>query len=143
MIKKRKFGLYVFLEIITLGIYGIFFWYKWTEDVNKICDGDEKDSANYLLVVLLDIFSFSIYSFVWNYQMVERLCQLAPKYGKELKHGGMFAVIFRMFLPIVLSYTKVKYLNKLAEAYNASVSADGAEAEAAAEASNDVFESAE
>lgn len=139
MIKKRKFGLYVFLEIITLGIYGIFFWYKWTEDVNKLCDGDDKDSANYLLVVLLDFFSFSVYSFVWNYQMVERLCQLAPKYGIQFKHGGMFAIIFRMFLPIVLSYTKVKYINQLAEAYNAA----NGEAEAAEADNSEAAEAAE
>ncbi len=118
MIEKRKFIKYVLLDIITLGIYGIFFWYKWTEDLNKICDGDDKDSANYLLVCLLNIFSLSIYVWVWNYQMAERMFQIAPKYGKSFKHGGLFVLIWRFFLPIVSSYYKVKYINALAEAYN-------------------------
>lgn len=118
MIKKRKFIKYVLLTIITFGIYGIVFWYKWTEDLNKICDGDDKDSANYLLVVLLEAFSLTIYTWIWNYQMAERMYQIAPKYGKKLKHGGLFVLIWRFFLPVVSAYYKIKYFNILAESYN-------------------------
>ena len=81
MLKKRKIGKFIFLNIITLGIYGIFFWYKWTEDVNKICDGDDKDSANYILILILNAFSLGINILVWNYQMAERLYQKAGDYG--------------------------------------------------------------
>lgn len=119
MIKKRKFIKYILLNIITLGIYGIFFWYKWTNDLNKICDGDDKDSANYILVLLLDMFSFSIYCWVWNYQMGERMYHKAPEFGKKLKHGGMFIMIWRL-LPLVSSYYKIKYINILAESYNSA-----------------------
>ncbi len=123
MIKKRKTGKFIFLNIITLGIYGLFFWTKWTNDLNKICDGDDKDSGHYLLVFLLDIFSLGIYAFVWNYQMVERMYQKAKDYNITLKHGGMFVMIWRI-LPIVSSVYKIKYFNKLAEAYNATVEAE-------------------
>lgn len=139
MIKKRKVGKYIFLSIITLGIYSIYFWYKWSEDVNKICEGDGKDSANYLLVFILDFFSLFIYAFVWNYQMVERMYQKASDYNVSLKHGGMFVMIWRV-LPFVTSVYKIKYINKLAEVYNATVAdvaeeapAEEAEVEAAAE----------
>lgn len=132
MIKKRKIGLYIFLSIITLGIYDIVFWYKWTEDLNKICDGDDKDSGNYLLVLLLDVFSLFIYVFVWNYQMVERMYQKAPDYNVQLKHGGMFVILWRA-LPLVSSVYKIKYFNRLAEAYNATVAAEAPEAEVVAE----------
>ncbi|MBE6796136.1 MAG: DUF4234 domain-containing protein [Ruminococcaceae bacterium] len=132
MIKKRKIGLYIFLSIITLGIYDIVFWYKWTEDLNKICDGDDKDSGNYLLVLLLDVFSLFIYVFVWNYQMVERMYQKAPDYNVQLKHGGMFVILWRV-LPLVSSVYKIKYFNRLAEAYNATVAAEAPEAEVVAE----------
>jgi len=132
MIKKRKIGLYIFLSIITLGIYDIVFWYKWTEDLNKICDGDDKDSGNYLLVLLLDVFSLFIYVFVWNYQMVERMYQKAPDYNVQLKHGGLFVILWRV-LPLVSSVYKIKYFNRLAEAYNATVAAEAPEAEVVAE----------
>ena len=120
MLKKRKIGKYIFLNIITLGIYGIVFWYKWTEDVNKICEGDDNDSANYLLMLILDVFSLGISVLVWNYKMAERLYQKAGDYGIELKHGGMFVMLCR-FIPIVSSVFKISYINKFVDAYNAKV----------------------
>lgn len=125
MIKKRKIAKYIILNIITLGIYGIFFWYKWTEDVNKICDGDDRDSANYILILILNVFSFGINVLVWNYQMAERLYQKAGDYGIEIKHGGVFVMLCR-FIPILSSVFKISYFNKLAAAYNARLSADSA-----------------
>ena len=123
MIKKKNIGLYIFLNIITLGIYGLFFWGKWTKDVNAICDGDNKDSARYALVFLLDICSLGIYTLVWNYQMAERLYQKAADYGVELKHGGMFVTIWK-FIPFVSSIYKISYANKLIAGYNAKLTAN-------------------
>lgn len=123
MLKKKKIGLYIFLNIITLGIYGIFFWNKWTKDVNTLCDGDDKDSAHYILVLLLDIFSLGIYTLVWNYQMGERLYQKAADYGVELKHGGMFIMLLR-FIPFASGIIKISYANKLIAGYNAKLAAN-------------------
>lgn len=125
--KKRSIGKYIFLSIITLGIYSIVFWYKWTEDVNTLCADDDDDSANYLLVVILSLFTCGIYTFVWNYKMVERLYQKAPDYGVQLKHGGFYAMIWRLFLPIVSSVYKISSINKLVDAYNANAVADTVE----------------
>lgn len=123
MLKKKKIGLYIFLNIITVGIYGLFFWSKWTKDINTICEGDDNDSASYILVFLLDIFSLGIYSLVWNYQMAERMYQKAADYGVELKHGGMFVMLLR-FIPIVSSIVKISYANKLIAGYNANFAAN-------------------
>lgn len=142
MIKKRKTGKFIFLNIITLGIYGLFFWTKWTKDLNKICDGDDKESGHYILVFILDIFSFSINAFVWNYQMVERMYQKAKDYNITLKHGGMFVMFWRI-LPIVSSVYKIKYFNKLAEAYNATVEAAPAVEAPAEEVVEETAEAAE
>ncbi len=132
MIKQRKTGKYIFLTIITLGIYSLFFWTKWTKDLNKICDGDKYDSAHYGLVFILDIVSLFIYPFVWNYQMGERMYQKALEYGITLKHGGVFIAIFRC-LPFVSSIMKIKYFNKLAAAYNATLGEDAPVSEETAE----------
>ena len=118
MIEKRSLGKYILLTIVTLGIYNIFFWNKWTEDVNKLCDGDDKESANYLLVFILDWCSLGINTLAWNCQMGERLFQKAADYGVEFKHGGMFFMLTR-FIPFVSASYKISYVNKLAEIYNA------------------------
>ncbi len=123
MLKKKKIGLYIFLNIITVGIYGLFFWSKWTKDINTICEGDDKDSASYILVFLLDIFSLGFYTLVWNYQMAERMYQKAADYGVELKHGGMFVMLLR-FIPLVSSIVKISYANKLIAGYNANLAAN-------------------
>lgn len=136
MIKQRKIAKYVLLQIVTLGIYGLFFWSDWTEDLNKMCEDDDKESANYILVFLLDIFSFGIYSFVWNYGQSERMYRIAPKYGIQLKHGGSYILLLRtilFFLPVVGSVEKIKLFNTLAVAYNASLSEEEILAAEAAE----------
>jgi hypothetical protein len=90
MLKKGNIALYLILSVFTFGIYSFIFWYKWTEKVNTVCDGDDKDSANYILVLILSIMTFGIYTLVWNYQMGERMYQKAVKTGVQIKHGGMF-----------------------------------------------------
>lgn len=124
MLRKQNLGLYIFLNIITLGVYGLFFWYRWTENINTICNGDGKDSANYVLVYILDWFSLGIYSLIWNASMGERMYQKANEYGIELKHGGMFILIWRIFCPLVASIFKITYANRLVDAYNAKISAE-------------------
>lgn len=124
MIKQRKIAKYVLLQIVTLGIYGLFFWSDWTEDLNKMCEDDDNDSANYILVFILDIFSLGIYSFIWNYAQSERMYRIAPQYGISLKHGGSYILLLRtilFFLPVIGSVEKIKLFNTLAVAYNASL----------------------
>lgn len=38
----RSFWTVLLLSIITCGIYGIVFWYNYTEDVNVVCRRDGK-----------------------------------------------------------------------------------------------------
>ncbi len=124
MIKQRKIAKYVLLQIVTLGIYGLFFWSDWTEDLNKMCEDDDNESANYILVFILDIFSFGIYSFIWNYGQSERMYRIAPQYGISLKHGGSYILLLRtilFFLPVIGSVEKIKLFNTLAVAYNATL----------------------
>lgn len=131
MLKKSNIALYFILNIFTLGISSIFFWYKWTEKVNTVCEGDDRDSANYILVLILSVMTCGIYTLIWNYQMGERLYQIAPKYGVEIKHGGIFVMLLR-FVPIACSVVKFVYANKLIAQYNANLAAN-AQPEAAAE----------
>ena len=121
MLKKQNVVLYLIFNFLTFGIYGFFIWYRWTENVNKLCEGDDKDSANYFLVYILDWFSCGIYTYVWNYQQGERLYQAADKYGVEIKQGGLFIVLFRIFFPPIANAFKIVNANKLIDAYNAKL----------------------
>ncbi len=124
MMKKKNIALYIILNIVTLGIYRFFFWYKWTKEVDKLCEGDDKESANYFLILILNVFSLGINAPIWNYQMAERLYQKADDYGVEIKHGGLFIMIWKL-IPFVGSFVanifKIVYINKFIDAYNAQV----------------------
>lgn len=124
MLKKQNVVLYLIFNFLTLGIYGFFIWYRWTENVNTLCEGDDKDSANYLLVYILDWFTCGIYTLVWNYQQGERLYQAADKYGVEINQGGLFIVLFRIFFPPIANAFKIINANKLVDAYNAQLTVE-------------------
>lgn len=55
MIKQRNFWVFLLLNLITCGFYGIYFWYVWNKDVNCICEGDGHDMPNYIVVLLLGL----------------------------------------------------------------------------------------
>jgi hypothetical protein len=48
MIQRRSLLTLILLSIITCGIYGIIFWYNYSDDMNKVCNGDGKLTQNYI-----------------------------------------------------------------------------------------------
>ena len=50
---NRSFWVYLLLSIVTCGLYSIYFWYVYVEDLNTIFYGDGEDSPNYIIVLLL------------------------------------------------------------------------------------------
>ena len=60
--KRKSFWKYFGLSIITFGIYSIYFWYKYIQDINKICKDDGKESPNYIVVMLLSLVTLGIYT---------------------------------------------------------------------------------
>lgn len=126
MVKQRSLVTLILLSIITCGIYGIVFWYQWTEDVNKMCQGDGQDSSNYIVVILLSMVTCGIYGLYWYYKMGNRLQQNAPRYGMAFSENGtsvlLWMVIGSLLCGIgafVAMYILIKNTNSLANAYNA------------------------
>ena len=50
---NRSFWVYLLLSIVTCGLYSIYFWYVYVEDLNTVFYGDGEDSPNYIIVLLL------------------------------------------------------------------------------------------
>lgn len=96
LIRKRSFVKYFFLSIITFGIYGIYVWYGYVEDLNKICEGDGKKSPNYIIVWLLTMITFGIYGIYWWYRQAERLRMAGAKYGVEIREKGSEILLWRL-----------------------------------------------
>ena len=71
---KRRDGLLSSIfGILTCGLYSIYFWFQYGEDVNVICADDGKVTQNYIVAWLLGIITCGIYSLYWIYNLASRL----------------------------------------------------------------------
>lgn len=122
----RSFIMYLILNFITCGIYGIYFWYMYVEDINTIFYGDGEDSPNYILVLILSIITCGIYGFYWYYKQANRIYHGSyERYGVPVTETGT-AVLLWMILgslvcglgTFVAQYFMINNMNKVANAYN-------------------------
>lgn len=125
MIKQRNYLVMVLLSIITCGIYGIIFWYQYTEDLNTVCNGDGKETQNYIIVILLNFITCGIYGLIWMYGIGNRLQENAPRYGHNFNENGTTVLLWYIlgaFLCFIgyfyAQYILVKNMNALADRYN-------------------------
>ena len=125
MIKHRDFVIYIVLSIITCGIYGIIFWYSYSDDMNKVCNGDGDETKNYLIVILLSIITCGIYYWIWNYRVGNRLSANAPRYGLRFNEDGTTILLWMLIGSLLCGlgaiyaqYLMVRNMNSLADAYN-------------------------
>ena len=79
--QDRNFILVILLSIITCGIYGIYYWYKFTEDLNTLGRGDGQESPNYIIVLLLSSITCGIYAFFWYYKQGNRMQAIGQRNG--------------------------------------------------------------
>ena len=68
--KKRNIALCVILTIVTLGIYGIYWFIKMTNDVNELANPEKNTSGG--VSFLLTLITCNIYGIYWAYKMGER-----------------------------------------------------------------------
>ncbi len=125
MIKQRSLLTLILLTIVTCGIYGIIFWYSYSEDMNKVCNGDGKQTQNYIVVILLSFVTCGIYSWVWFYGVGNRLQENAPRYGLRFSENGTTVLLWMLFGSLLCffgafyaQYLLIKNMNSMADRYN-------------------------
>lgn len=125
MIKQRSLLTYVLLSIITCGIYSIYFWYVFAEDMNTLCQGDGEETTNYIVVILLSIVTCGVYGFYWMYKLGNRLQTNAPRYGMAFQENGTTVLLWYLvgalicgIGPILGANILIKNINLLGDAYN-------------------------
>ena len=73
-IEQRNIALCIILSIITCGIYGLYWIYKLTEDVNTLKGDPNATSGG--VVILLGIITCGIYMWYWLYKQGDNLDQI-------------------------------------------------------------------
>ncbi len=124
-IREKNFWTYILLSICTCGIYSLYFWYVWNEDVNYICDGDGESVPNFVVVFLLGLCTCGIYIYYWEYKQTERLRKNAPRYGIRIPESGSSVLVWSLLGLITCSlatyyayYLMITALNRFVYVYN-------------------------
>jgi len=77
---NRSIALYIVLDIITFGIFGWYWLYKLSNDVNNLSGVDDTSGG---LVVLFSIITFNIYTVYWAYKCGEKLVKIKALRGEH------------------------------------------------------------
>lgn len=113
---KRRDGLLSSIfGILTCGLYSLYFWYQYGEDVNVICAEDGKTTQNYIVAWLLGIITCGIYSLYWTYNLASRLDTASKKYGVNVESPVFFTLF--MNIPFLSYFYSCDVLNKFQEKY--------------------------
>lgn len=101
--QKRTYPMYLFLNCITLGIYGFIVAKQMNEEIDTLCKGDKQETAvGYVaaaFIRLIPIFG-PIYFNYWWYQQTNRVKLNANRYGLTVKESGTDTFLMRTVLQI-------------------------------------------
>lgn len=123
---NRSFWVYLLLSIVTCGLYSIYFWYVYVEDINTVFYGDGEDSPNYILVMLLTWVTCGIYGVYWRYKQANRMYREAyDRYGVMIEENGSSILLWTILGyftggigQFIADYFMIQNLNKTALVYN-------------------------
>lgn len=123
---NRSFWFYLLLTFLTCGLYSIYFWYVYVEDLNTIFYGDGEDSPNYIIVLLLSWVTCGIYGVYWRYKQANRMYRESyDRYGVMIEENGSAILLWTLlgYLTggigqLVADYFMIHNLNKTALVYN-------------------------
>ncbi len=117
-INKYSCGKWFWLSSITLGIYAIYWGYKLTKDINKLCKDKMKPLPNYFLVIFLSVITLGIYGAYWSYQVAKRLYEISPVYGVEVKEKPHFMLLMNELGMSIVGGTSIFWVSYICNNMN-------------------------
>ena len=114
----------ILLSAITFGIYALFFWSKYAQDMNIVCQGDGKHTRGVLARIIFSVITFGIYELVWMYNVGERISANAHRRGIHCNVTGGSILLWYIlgsliFIgPFIALHKMIHGLNDLCYAYN-------------------------
>ncbi len=125
MLQKKGFISYLILTVITLGIYNLYFWYKYTKDINILCQSDGEETPSFVFAILLGIITLGIYYIYYYYRIENRLKNNAEENNVTIK-GSKKIILVLLILNyftftlagFIAQYILVRSFNELSEVYN-------------------------
>lgn len=108
---KRNVGLAVFLTIITLGIYGIYWFIVMTNDVGRLSGETGFTGGKHFLLTLV---TCGIWSFVWSYQLGKNIATAQERQGVRVTDNSVMYVVLNFLGLVIVTYALAQSdVNKL------------------------------
>jgi hypothetical protein len=117
--KKFNWILFLVLNYVTCGLWGIYVWTVITKNKNVMAEkyGVQK-IMGYIPAFLLTMITCGIYGLVWFYKMSKQQVELNKALGAELDPSDNPIVFFIiMFVPFYGFYVLFKNYNAAVDAY--------------------------
>lgn len=112
-VEQKNIALCIILSLITCGIYGLYWMYTLTEDVNAISGDTNATSGG--MVILLSIVTCNIYTWYWLYKQGDRIDNTKTMRGKPSSSTGILYLLLGIFGFSIISYALMQdEINKLA-----------------------------
>lgn len=108
--QKRTLPMYLFLNCITLGIYGFIVARQMNKEIDALCKGDKQETGvGYVaatFIRLIPVFG-TLYFNYWWYQQTNRVKLNANRYGLTVKESGTDTFLMRTVLEAPLVFVTI------------------------------------
>ena len=94
--KKRNIALCVIFSIVTLGIYGLYWFVQITNDVNELANPEKKTSGG--VSFLLTLITCNIYGIYWAYKMGGLLDKAQTDRGMPAQNRAVVYLILELVI---------------------------------------------
>ena len=115
---NRSMWKLMILNILTLGIYSIFFFVPLSFDLDKVDPKREREKTmNFLLAYILSLFTFSIVITIWHYHIATRIEEALSRRNIDYDFNTSDFWKWYFFGSLILIGPFI-YFNKLCKAMN-------------------------
>ena len=121
----RSLMSYILLTLITCGIYGYYYIYNLSQDINEACKNDGERTPGLGTYVLLSFITFGIYSLYWEYKIGNRIQANSSRYNLSIQENGTSIIMWRIFGLLICCFGSfvgtnilLKNANLICDAYN-------------------------
>lgn len=119
MILSLPLSCAVVFALLGVNMYRVYFYYRFSLDVNAVCEGDGKETESSLVAAVLSSLTLGLYNVYWLYKLGQRLKVNAPRYGFKMQETGKeIAVLSSLSFGYIAAWELIKNMNKIAKVYN-------------------------
>ena len=91
--KQRNIVVAIILSVVTMGIYGIYWFVKMTDETNQMVD---QPAASGVMAFLFSILTCGIYTFYWNYKMGKKVYEIQLKNNQPASDNSILYLVLSL-----------------------------------------------